>query len=182
MEHYIVDRLNIPKLWLIEATALALRRRELHEDETRCLIEAGMWDEAHSALITHIAPQSIISGRLHCVQQLLEKFIDVRNVQGWEYGGQVYKDAVELFISAKDIDNSDNNARNRRPQIERLKKVLDLMRQQTFEQRVAKHEIAALLIRLLPYDELVSHNLSEQEQLSNGNSIRLCSLAQYEVA
>lgn len=174
-EHFLLNTLKIPKLWLVEATALALRRHELHEDEVRCLFEAGLWNEAHAVLIKHIAPQSIISGKLDAAHELLARLAQEKSVVGWDRGGQVYKDAIDLIISSGINHGGDvppGKAQSTRVQVQRLGTALDLMFQHTFEQRVAKHEITDMLMRLSSRIQFSRSALSKAKLLGNATSIR----------
>lgn len=95
----LTTELKIPPSWIWTAKALHARAvvRDAAE-EVKCWQRAGEWDEAHSVLCRSVAPRAIVERDYEGLRELLEGFGGGTEgkVQGWNVGGQVYRDFVRL--------------------------------------------------------------------------------------
>lgn len=152
LELFLRSILKIPRSWILEAQALSLRAQGLFEREARCLIKAGLANEAHTSIVERIAPQGIISGHPSAAYEFLSMLDTGPTIHDWKHGGLIYKDAIEVLQFASDINQESMHMTGLHvihDQISRLGDALPLMKQNTFEQRVAKAQISSILARVL---------------------------------
>lgn len=155
IDSFLTTRLNLPHLWIAEAKALHARYMRQHNTEARLLMAAGLFSESHRTTINHIAPSAIISGQLSYLTTLLNGLQD-KNVDGWDYAGQIYLDAIALLRSTKPFTEVSNevsppgrNLNEMGSMLSRLVSSLPHMSRSEFSQRVAYHEISAVVMRAL---------------------------------
>ncbi|EON66844.1 hypothetical protein W97_06246 [Coniosporium apollinis CBS 100218] len=95
----LTTELKIPPSWIWTAKALHARAVGRNAaEEVKCWQRAGEWDEAHSVLCRSVAPRAIVERDYEGLRELLEGFGGGTEgkVQGWNVGGQVYRDFVRL--------------------------------------------------------------------------------------
>lgn len=142
---------HIPQVWLQEAKALSLRAACQGYAEALCLLDAALYNEAHTMLLRHLAPQSIITGKFESAYDILCKLSHLPSVEGWEHGGAVYKHAIEIIQTAKNCTSPEDflSAKHQSTQARRLIVSVSSMQPRCLEQAVAKTELLALLTTLL---------------------------------
>ena len=92
---YLFKDLHIPEPWVWEAKALFSRSvLKDHVAETRYLLGAKNWDEAHTTLCAIVAPQAIIERSYRVLLSLLDGF--KHHPDNWRTGGAVYADYLRL--------------------------------------------------------------------------------------
>ncbi|KAI9678795.1 MAG: hypothetical protein M1817_005853 [Caeruleum heppii] len=107
----LVHEYVVPEPWIWEAKALYARSvTEDHVVEVHCLLRAENWDAAHSTLCRSVAPQAIIADDLDRLRYLLGGFANVELVRGWNLGGQVYLDYLQLLHVMRHPDGSSHRS------------------------------------------------------------------------
>ncbi|GAO48900.1 hypothetical protein G7K_3063-t1 [Saitoella complicata NRRL Y-17804] len=148
---FLTEKLKIPPVWILEAKALHARYEQDFQSEATHLLAAKRWTEAHKTIMNHIAPAAVIANELDRLRELLAKFENVDGVKGWEFGGQVYLDYINLVQpvpiafrpAAQGLPTANSHADISR----RLLFSLPQLKARVFEQRVAKCEMSACLAR-----------------------------------
>jgi len=132
----------IPTSWIWEAKALLARSREDAVGEVQYLLRAENWKEAHSVLCRTVGPRAIIEQDYGTLQDLLQGFEAAgrHQIEGWEEGGQVYLDFVDLVQ-----ENLEDETEVLRELLGTLPAMADS--EMEFEQRVAVAEMSAVVGR-----------------------------------
>lgn len=94
-EAFLTDRLHIPPQWLHEAKAAALGSKGDAYREYFELIPAGLADRAQRTLVSKLAPEAVLRDD-HALLQRLCEALEPLQPNGWEYGGKLFLDYLEL--------------------------------------------------------------------------------------
>ncbi|KAH0544545.1 hypothetical protein FGG08_001317 [Glutinoglossum americanum] len=101
----LVERFQIPEVWIWEARALYARSVEHnHVAELEFLLKAMNWEEAHSTLCRFVAPTAVVEGNTALLRRMLGGFVEPDHVADWMLGGQVYLDYINLLRKREDED------------------------------------------------------------------------------
>ncbi|KAH0556405.1 hypothetical protein GP486_005674 [Trichoglossum hirsutum] len=107
----LVERFQIPEVWIWEARALHARSVEHnHVAELDFLLKARNWEEAHSTLYRFVAPTAVVEGNTTLLRRMLSGFTEPDHVAGWMLGGQVYLDYINLLKRREEEDPSPSRA------------------------------------------------------------------------
>jgi nuclear pore complex protein Nup98-Nup96 len=141
----LTQSLRIPEAWV--HTSLAQHARSVLGDATaeiNHLLRASKLAEAHTRLRTAVAPRMVIEEDVDGLRELLAECdrFDVSQVQGWNEGGGLYADFVELDrkISTGEEEGKDGL-------VVRLETTLEMggSGNMALEERVARAEIRRLV-------------------------------------
>jgi nuclear pore complex protein Nup98-Nup96 len=102
---FLTNKLSIPSSWLHEARAARLAAtgdayREYYE-----LIPAGLSDRAQRTLLTKLAPEAVLRYD-HALLQRLCEALEPLQPAGWEYGGKLFLDYIELVTRVRPLVQS----------------------------------------------------------------------------
>lgn len=142
----LVDVWKIPREWILEAKALHARSQGDHYVCAKNLILAHSPSEAQKTILTHIAPQAIISTHLTPLEDLLLLFDS--HPAGWDVGGQIYLDYLAL-VADPGGERRRRPSGSRRDVVVRLVRGLAGLEARSFEQRVARSEMARVVANLI---------------------------------
>lgn len=176
LESFLTKQLKIPGSWIIEAKALHCRACGDFVEEVRLLMSAQLWTEAHRTLIMHIAPQAIVSGDLSALDLLLHQMSNVDSIDDWNHGGQIYRDATDLILRERSPIKHKTSDTSLGIVLFRLVKNLPRLSQVSFEQRVARHEISTMAIRLLLRVERGKDLQSYSNDIATQSTSTLCTI------
>lgn len=102
---WLREKLGIRSSWIHAAAALKskyerrLRARAMH------LLDAGMFNEAHRAVLGPIASEAILAGRHRYLGDLLRRIQDSADdtgISGWQSGGSVFLGFIDLLREFQD--------------------------------------------------------------------------------
>jgi len=144
-------------------------------DHLQCaknLVLARSLIEAQKTILSHIAPQAVISTRLSDLEDLLSTFVSPFP-PGWDIGGQIYLDYISLIQDhAGIIERKRKGSGSRRDAVIRLLRALPAMEARTFEQRVAVSEMARVVANIVvSTPDMVSSFFSEMELIWQNREI-----------
>ncbi|KAH3675122.1 hypothetical protein WICMUC_002778 [Wickerhamomyces mucosus] len=97
----LIESFKIPQEIIYEAKALYFKSAEDHWNEASSLLDAGLYDEAHTAIISTIAPEAIINNghKLGKLENLILRFPKDKSVKKWSTGLGVYKSYLKFLKS-----------------------------------------------------------------------------------
>lgn len=99
---FLVDKLRIPREWLHEARAAHLAAQGKPFSEYRDLIPAGLGDRAQLTLVTKLAPEAVLRDDSALLRRLCEE-LEPLQPDGWEYGGKLFLDYLEVTSCVKPL-------------------------------------------------------------------------------
>ncbi|CCH40550.1 Nucleoporin [Wickerhamomyces ciferrii] len=102
----LVDQLRVPKSLISEANALYNRYIGNHWDEASFLLDAGKYEDAHSTIVSNVAPLAVINNgpQLEKLGELIRRFPKSKHISNWSNGLEIYKNYLDLIN--KDTDKS----------------------------------------------------------------------------
>ena len=112
------------------------------------LVLAKSLIEAQKTILTHIAPQAVISTHLSDLEELLLMF-DSSIPHGWDVGGQIYLDYISLVQERGAGEWRRRGGGSKRDVVLRLLRSLPAVVARSFEQRVALSEMARVVADLV---------------------------------
>jgi len=84
------DDYSIPAAWISEARALLCKGQGKIWEESRWLLQAEMFSEAHRLVVHDLAPEAVLRGDMSLLVRLFEQLEEVQHdVADWQNGGQV---------------------------------------------------------------------------------------------
>eukprot|EP00118_Oscarella_pearsei_P016872 m.164444 g.164444 ORF g.164444 m.164444 type:complete len:1829 (+) comp38880_c0_seq2:1554-7040(+) len=98
-DEFLTKRLHIPVEWIHEAKALRAQYDRNSEKEAEHCLKAGLWNAAHSIIMTELAAKCIISGNEgHLLTMLEQLAVDdhCSEVTDWRKGGKILLDYLVL--------------------------------------------------------------------------------------
>jgi nuclear pore complex protein Nup98-Nup96 len=101
-EAFLTDRLRIPPTWLHEARAAQLAAQGDAYREYCQLIPAGLADRAQRTLVGKLAPEAVLRDD-HALLQRLCEALEPLQPAGWEYGGKLFLDYLELVTRVQPL-------------------------------------------------------------------------------
>jgi len=101
-EKFLIDELEIPKLWVYEAKAIKARYQMDKELEVKNLINCEQYSIAHELVVKYIAPSFILKEKYEELEKIL-KILKPINLPNWKENGDVYLNYVELKKSYDDV-------------------------------------------------------------------------------
>lgn len=103
----LAEEVKIPVAWLWRAKALHAASTDAFAAQVSHLLRAGDRADAHAVLCREVGPCAVIEQDYDALRELLGEFADednggrasgnVKTVDGWRHGGQVYFDFVHLL-------------------------------------------------------------------------------------
>lgn len=69
-EKFILEQLNIPSQWLYNSKALLAGNLKQYRIQAECFINGNMWNEAHTVIMRHLAPDDFINGKYNYFAQI----------------------------------------------------------------------------------------------------------------
>lgn len=102
---FLVDKLRVPEAWLHEASAARLASAGDAYGEYFDLIPAGLADRAQRTLTRVLAPEAVIRDDQTLLRRLCEA-LEPLQPNGWEYGGKLFLDFLDLVTRTKPLLHS----------------------------------------------------------------------------
>jgi len=114
-EHFLVETLGIPVMWLHEFKSYYYRSLRDPNNEVQHLLRSQQWDSAHHVVITHLAPLMFLRSPAQFDETttdvwppgLKDMLLQLRaksdHIMDWEYGGRVFLDFFTLAQEIVDV-------------------------------------------------------------------------------
>lgn len=99
---FLTDKLHVPWEWLHEARAAHLAAAGDAYGEYFELIPAGLVDRAQRTLITKLAPEAVLRED-HALLRRLCEALEPTHPTGWEYGGKLFLDYLDLISEVRPL-------------------------------------------------------------------------------
>ncbi|BEI93211.1 uncharacterized protein CcaverHIS019_0508390 [Cutaneotrichosporon cavernicola] len=99
---FLVDKLRIPREWLHEARAAHLAAEGNAYGEYKDLIPAGLADRAQRTLVTKLAPEAVLRDDPALLRRLCKE-LEPLQAEGWEYGGKLFLDYLDIRARVKPL-------------------------------------------------------------------------------
>ncbi|EKD04006.1 hypothetical protein A1Q2_01680 [Trichosporon asahii var. asahii CBS 8904] len=99
---FLVNTLRIPPAWLHEVKAAEFATENDPYREYFELIRAGLADRAQRLLITKLAPEAILRDSQSLLRRLCEA-LEPLHPTGWEYGGKLFLDYLNIINDTKPL-------------------------------------------------------------------------------
>lgn len=149
-EDFLIEKLKIPPKWIYEAKATLASVQLQYSKAAWYLIRAGHVNEGHEIIMKHIAADAIINENYEYLQRLLEPLIQldpINSVSGWNRGGQILWDYIQVVSEIKTLVENPTRANNYQfeklhPLLTGLCQRINLLPCPTAKDRLCQSEIA----------------------------------------
>ncbi|XP_048584697.1 nuclear pore complex protein Nup98-Nup96 isoform X1 [Nematostella vectensis] len=105
-EQFLREKLLIPPEWIHEAKAIRAQHDSMPSEEALHLLKSSHWNRSHNVLISSLASDAIINDDYDTLKALLAEMAPRErssNIMGWETGGQVLLDFLNINEKFQDL-------------------------------------------------------------------------------
>jgi len=96
-EKFLIEKLHIPDEWIYEYKALRAKYEHQHKNQFELLLKAHRWNEAHTILIEHLAPDMFVRKNFKSLHDYLAVLAKEGNsISKWNTSGLIYLDFIKL--------------------------------------------------------------------------------------
>ncbi|XP_026470889.1 nuclear pore complex protein Nup98-Nup96-like [Ctenocephalides felis] len=154
-EKFILEQLNIPSQWLYNSKALLAGNLKQYRIQAECFINGNMWNEAHTVIMRHLAPDDFINGEIQNLKNMLSPLAENSvSISGWSTQGEVLWDFLDLEsevqgMLSEEIENLGYHMEILQPRLSSLCSRVILLPCPTSKHRLCQSEISKKIIGIV---------------------------------